>query len=485
MKQREVKITLISALLFCLSIPCFGQNVLSPQAMKEDFEVFKNSISDIHPGLYWYSDSSEVEERFNKIESAINKELSLREFYALVQEFYTAINCGHSWMSTPSAWQKEFDSSDYTLPINIYFEDSLFTVLHDLTEDNIIPKGSQVVTFNGEPMQEVFDNLLQYAPSDGFNLTRRRNFVAKNFSKLYQTFHTLTSTFDIEYKLSGSSAVKSVTIKGITKVAHKAIQKERYPNDGNTERKPLASFKILEGNTGYIDLNTFDRNWLKSEKIKYKKFLKSTFKSLKENKVEKLVLDLRGNGGGSDVFGAVLCQYLMTEEFEYFDRMEAITSKFEYKDYSNTKWLNTAGILFKKDKTKPGFFTFNYHKPLATQKPRKNAFKGKIVVLTDGNTFSTSADVAAVLHFNKRATFIGREVGGGYHGNNSAMQYQIRLPNSKVTYYIPVIRYYTAVDNPDFFGHGVKPDIVVKDTYKDLMAQKDAVLESAMTFLKN
>ncbi len=479
------KLHFIFALLFGLSQVSISQTDLTPNQMAEDFKVFKNSIVDIHPGLYWYSDSAEVKARFQKIENAIKNELSVREFYALTQEFYAAINCGHSWMQTPKLWQSRFDSSAYTLPINIYFEDSLFTVLQDLTKNKVIPRGAQIVSLNGESMQKIFDGLLQYAPSDGYNLTRRRDFVAKNFSKLYQTFRTPTTSFTLAYTLPNAEEIQTVTLNGITKADYRAIQKERYPIDPNRPRQPLASFKVLADNTGYIDLNTFSRGWLKSNKINYKKFLKQTFETLKAKGIDKLILDLRGNGGGSDVFGAILCQYLMNEEFEYFDRMEAVTSKFKYKDYSNTKWYNTIGILFKKDKKKPGFFTFNYHKPLATQKSRKNAFTGELVVLTDGNTFSTSADVASVLHYNKRATFIGREVGGGYYGNNSALSYQITLPNSKVTYYIPVIRYYSAVENPDFYGHGVKPDIVVQSTFENHIAKRDAALESAISFLNN
>jgi len=482
-QYNNLKSLLLIVSLFCLVQIGQSQSTLNPAAMREDFQVFKNSISDIHPGLYWYSDSTEVNRRFDKIENAINEDLSLREFYGLLREFYSEINCGHSWMETPLNWKNEFEKGAYTLPINIYFEDSLFTVLHDLTPDKKIPEGATIINFNGQPMQQVFDGLLKYAASDGFNLTRRRAFVARNFSNLYQTYHTPDSIFKVEYALPGSTVLKVATLKGLTKVAHRQIQEERY-SKGKTISTPLASYKRLEDNVGYIDLNSFSRGWLKSNKINYKKFLKETFASLKEKGVDKLILDLRGNGGGSDVFGAILCQYLMKEEFEYFDRMEAVTSKFKYKDYSNTKWYNTIGVLFKKDRKKPGFFTFNYHKPLATQKPRKNAFSGELVVLTDGNTFSTSADVASVLHFNERATFIGREVGGGYYGNNSALQYQIVLPNSKVTYYIPVIRYYSAVDNPAFFGHGVKPDMVVKSTYADRIAKKDAAMEEAISFLK-
>lgn len=458
--------------------------MLTPRAMQEDFEVFKNSISDIHPGLYWYSDSSEVEARFDKIESAITKDLPLQDFYALVQEFYAAINCGHSWMQKPKAWTDLLDSGNYRLPFDIYFEESAFTIKNDLTDNQEVEIGAKVMAINGVSMIEIIENLKRYALSDGFNQTRRFNFVATNFYQLYQLHYGLTDTFEIEFYSPNLEINITQTFQGLSKVQYQYIKDERYKVIPSGKIRPLAQMRIDEG-VGYLDINTFEKDWLRSRGIKYKKFLASSFSKLKEQGINKLIIDIRGNGGGDDYLGAMLCQYLIPQEFKYFDRMETVTKKFKYKDYSKTKWMNWIGAILKKDKTKPGYFTFNYHRGLRTQKPNDLTFDGELVVLVDGQTFSTAADVASILHENDRATFIGREVGGGYYGNNSAMQYDITLPNSKITYYIPVVRYYSSVDEPDLYGHGVKPSIVVSNTYEDYINQIDSALSQALAFLKN
>lgn len=452
--------------------------------MKEDFEVFKNSISDIHPGLYWYSDSAEVNNRFDKIESAINDELSLQAFYALLQEFYAAINCGHSWMQKPQAWTNLLDSGAYRLPLDIYFEDSVFTIVNDLTPVQEVETGSRIVTINGTSMVDIVNQLQRYAISDGFNQTKRFNFVANNFNQLYQLHYGLTDTFDVQLVSSKSGLTTKKSYKGISKAKYESIKAELYRANEYRSTQPLAQFSITDG-IGYLDINTFEKSWLKSRNINYKKFLKGSFGKLKEQGVQKLILDLRGNGGGDDYLGVMLCQYLINQEFKYFDSMEAVTSKFKYKEYSNAKWMNLIGMTLKKNKEKPGYFTFNYHRGLRTQKPNNIAFKGELVVLVDGRTFSTAADVASILHENDKGTFIGREVGGGYYGNNSAMQYDITLPNSKITYYIPIIRYYSSVDKPELFGHGVKPDVIVKRTYEDYINKRDAGLSKAISMLNN
>lgn len=479
-----LKVFVFTAILFCQLKLVYGQERLSSQAMQEDFAVFKNSISDIHPGLYWYSDSTEVSDRFAKIEEAIAQDLSIREFYGLLQEFYSGINCGHSWMQKPKTWSQQLDSGNYRLPFDIYFEDSVFTVMNDLTAEQEAQVGTRVIAINGTSMLEIVDKLKSYAISDGFNQTRRFNFVASNFSQLYQLHYGLVDSFEVEILNGELGETRTKTFKGISKAEYETTKTERYGAAQNRWAQPLANFSISNG-IGYLDINTFAKGWLKSRDIKYKKFLKSSFSQLKEQGITKLILDIRGNGGGDDYLGAMLCQYLIDDEFKYFDRMETVTSKFKYKDYSNTKWMNWIGVILKKDKKKPGYFTFNYHRGLKTQKPNDLTFKGELVVLVDGQTFSTAADVASILYENDRGTFLGREVGGGYYGNNSAMQYDITLPNSKITYYIPIVRYYSSVDKPELFGHGVKPDIVVKTTYADYISQRDTSLEKARSLLGN
>ena len=63
---------------------------------------------------------------------------------------------------------------------------------------------------------------------------------------------------------------------------------------------------------------------------------------------------------------------------------------------------------------------------------KKNHFDGKVIVLTDGATFSMGSLVAAKLKYNRDATIIGIETGGTEEGSNAVLTGQLSLPNSGI-----------------------------------------------------
>jgi hypothetical protein len=95
------------------------------------------------------------------------------------------------------------------------------------------------------------------------------------------------------------------------------------------------------------------------------------------------------------------------------------------------------------------------HQGILEQASGKFPFLGKVIVLMDGRTFSTAADVCATLHHLKRATFVGEESGGGYCGNTSGLGAKVVLPNSKLSSRIPMWGYWNARRQTP--GHPARP----------------------------
>jgi C-terminal processing protease CtpA/Prc len=216
----------------------------------------------------------------------------------------------------------------------------------------------------------------------------------------------------------------------------------------------------------------------------FRQRVENTFKTLREKGTEVLILDLRGNGGGDDMYGALLVSYLTDKPFRYFDHINVKTIMPSFKDHTDLK-VDAKGLARFRDGSTPNptggyFLTPKMHPGLAEQPPGKHPFLGKVFVLIDGGTFSTAADFCAVVHHLKRATFVGEETEGGYYGNNSGMMPTLTLPNSKVKVRLPMYEYWNAVAGYDGKRRGTHPDHVVELKTADLLHGVDQQLDRAL-----
>jgi C-terminal processing protease CtpA/Prc len=114
-------------------------------------------------------------------------------------------------------------------------------------------------------------------------------------------------------------------------------------------------------------------------------------------------------------------------------------------------------------------------------KPKEDHnFKGKIYVLINGMSFSSSSVISNYLKANKRAYFVGDETGGAYNSTVAGMFVDLELPNSKVLLHFGVFNLETPIKTtPD--GYGVKPDKYIKVT----TLEKDEQLDWIINDIKN
>ena len=120
------------------------------------------------------------------------------------------------------------------------------------------------------------------------------------------------------------------------------------------------------------------------------------------------------------------------------------------------------------------------HPNWGIQQPSKPTFTGKVYILINGGSFSTTSEFLSHVHARKRATFIGAESGGGYYGNTSGPGLLLTLPNTGLQAYVPLMTYYLAVRGYKAANHGVVADFPVAYTIDELLAGKDKELAVAL-----
>jgi hypothetical protein len=372
-----------------------------------------------------------------------------------------------------------------TLPLRVQAEGEkprLKVLFNDTPDDAAIRPGMELIEINGHTAADVFARGMRLESADGDIESGRRKHVANNLARYYWAAIDDGATFNVKAR-DDSGKVVTATIAGVTEAernsnrnplneaARAGVAKVRW-TDKNLDLRFLKDPDVANARIGYFVGDDFPQ------------WVEDTFKTLRDKGTKTLILDLRGNGGGDDMYGALLVSYLTDKPFRYFDRIHIKTITPAFKAPSD--WNGDDAHLAKlRENTAPdpagGFLvTEKGHPGIAEQQPGKYPFTGSVYVLIDGGTFSTAADFCAVTHHLGRATFVGEETAGGYYGNNSGLQAVVTLPHSGFQVRVPMSEYWNAVQGDAGPRRGTVPDHPVETMVTGVLAGRDEPLECAL-----
>jgi C-terminal processing protease CtpA/Prc len=367
-------------------------------------------------------------------------------------------------------------------PLRILVENKQLVVLFNDTPDNeTIRPGMEITEFNGHPASEIIRRIWPTLSGDGDIETGKWRDIGERFSEYYWLFFEQADEFTVKAKdatgmpvvaeLAGvTDAERRANHNPANDTIHASITKLMDWSRDDVSTRFLKDPEIAEIRIGHLTGDDFPKR------------VEDTFRVLREKGTKDLIIDLRGSGGGDDMNVVTLLSYLTNKPFRYIDHVDvrpatlSLGEQFgwsvEFEDRLREYVTpNPAGNYSLIAKMHPG---------LTEQTPGKYPFTGKLLVLTDGGTFSGSADFCAVMHHLKRATFIGEETGGGYYGNSSGKMPTNTLPHSGLQMRLPVYGYWNAVPGYDGKRRGTLPDYVVKTRITTMLRGFDEQLHLAL-----
>ncbi|MCM4151009.1 hypothetical protein DHD05_05335 [Arenibacter sp. N53] len=454
-----------------------GQSILTLPQLKEDFQIFRTALEEAHPGIYRYETKSVLDDSFDVLSKALVGPMTQQEFYKKLNPIVAKIGCGHTkLMPSEDKGFMYYYNTEYLFPLKLFLEGHKAFVLSSYDSSIKIKPGTEIIAINGMAIKDIINRLLNNLYSDGHNQTFKYYELNRYFSALFSNFYSKEGKgkdkISITYKDHGQKGSMDLPV-----VSYQRIK----DIDGEEEDKIPYQLEFKAGNTALLTLRTF---WPDEEKYNFEGFLKQSFASIKDQSIQNLILDLRGNEGGKDGYGALLLSYLMDAEFRYYDKLELATNeRFSFVEHAQLpEGYDQLRALI--TQTEDGEFRWEHNENLKIHTPQENRFTGEVFVLIDGACFSVTSEFSAVAHYLGRATFIGDETGGGYYGNNSGAFAIVTLPNSKIKLGIPLMAYYTAVQNYEFIDRGIMPHYQVQPTIMGILSGRDEVMERTMKIIK-
>ncbi len=460
--------------------------------VQKDYSIYQNLLEEAHPGLYWYTGKDSMDYYFKWGQQHLRDSMTEPEFRRVLNYVTSKIDCGHTSVRFSKSYSKYQDTVAIwrIFPLSMKIWDDTMVVAANLNrKDSILKRGTVITKINGKSSNQIIDTLFNFLSTDGYNRTHKFQTLSNRgfFGSLYSSIFGYSQKYNIEY-LDSTGQPNSVIIPIYypafdTATRASILPITRLPQPSKKERKQrrLNSVRLLKidttEHTAFMDLGSFGRGY------GLKGFFRRSFKALQNNKIGYLIIDVRGNGGGSVTNSTNLSRYITDHEFKVGDSLYAIAKRKKYSRYIQNDFFNRLFMTFFTRKRSDGYYHFRYFEKHYFKPKNKNHFDGKVYILTGGNSFSaTTLFVSSVMN-QDNVTVVGEETGGGAYGNTAWLIPDATLPETGVRFRLPLFRLVIDKNMPKN-GKGVQPEVESKPTVRDIRRGADYKVEKTLELIK-
>jgi len=397
--------------------------------LQADYDQFVGYIQ-YNPQIF--TDKVELADVIASQRELLYEGMTQLEFYRVLAVVNATIRCGHTNVRVPDSIVSEvFNSNTYSVDVRLI--DNQLVVIEVIGTTDL-EFGDVIISINGQNVSDLTLEMMRYLSADGEGLSLKTRVLSTYYFSYYNLFLGSNEALEIEYIDDTSGATNSELL------LRNGPENPAYEEEPAFEAQYEADYAIMT-------LRTFYPYGVYSITSFYT-FFDTFFNQIDTLGIDKIILDLRGNGGGDPRVASRLISYFASAPQPYFAE-----SSPDY--YSGLKSV------------------------VPLSEPH---FDGTLLVLIDAFCFSTCGHFVALLSYHSIGTLIGEETNGGYICSDSSVEYRLR--NTRITFRSSKTAWSVAVEGLPY-GRGTSPDVDVAMTLEDYRLGIDRVLQTAIDQFMN
>lgn len=450
------------ALLTLLACAPLRAQLPTAEAWREDVAVLRDALQTVHPGLHRYQTPAQFDEGLAQLEQQFIASRDLGEAYVALARFLSRIECGHTFPNPANqkgAVAEAVFRNTPRVPFYFHWRDGRMIVTRDASRSGAFPAGTAITEINGVPTSTILERLIPLSRADGANRAKRianLEVLPENRWDAFDVYFPLVFPPPAKEKWAFETGGRVVEEPPVTDAERLAVRDSLLQVGKESNAPPWTL--VIDGAKATLGMKTwvtYNDNW------DWEGWIRNAFVQLQEKKVQRLIIDLQGNEGGSSV-GDVILAHLIRKPVErdlfrrfvrYRSLPERLRAPLTTWDRSFDEWKDA-----KPSASRPGFFEI----PTPGEKliqPRTPHFAGKVEVLIGPENSSATFEFALAMKRYKLGKLIGQPTGGNQRGINGGAFYFVRLPHSQLELDLPIIGFYADGDRPN---SGIAPDVFVK-----------------------
>lgn len=473
---------LLAAAAAAIPSNAIAQTQLRGSLLRTDIDILQETYETLHPGLYRYNTPARMRARFEALRRDWSADQTRAQAYLSLSRFLASIQCGHTYANfynQSEAVRAELFDPWPRLPFQFLWLDGRMVVDRNLSEVAMLSPGAEILAVNGHSTRAILRTLMPFARADGANDDKRRALLAvrglddyETFDLFYGLYFRPGAVFRLSVRPYGDRRVHDVDVPGIGLAARRASRRitDVTDSDGGwtlSFPRPTAALLTMP-------------NWVMyNSRWDWRGFLDNAFEQIQARGATKLIVDIRGNEGGNDCGDDVIARLIDTPRTrENYERRV----RYVRTPPSLDRYLDTWDDTFRNwgadaEPLGDGFYRLAGSSGEDAIAPKPPRFAGDVLVLTDAQNSSATAQFANAIQSGGLGRLVGQTTGGNRRGINGGGFFFLRLPASGLEADVPLIGRFPLTGMPN---QGIVPDIGVEPTRADLAAGRDVVLETAL-----
>ncbi|MGU3374833.1 S41 family peptidase [Chryseobacterium sp. M5A1_1a] len=461
----------------------------------EDLHTFRAIREQVNSGLYVYRNKQQIDSIYQKAEEEIRNSKNIFDFYKIIAKLTGFEGSCHNYTDLPNHASYYLTQKPEYLPITLKNIDG--RLLQD-SKDIAVPLGAEILSVNGILSKEIISRFSQYYFSDGYSMPYKETagFERGMLDKFYIEFGT-HKNYVISYKWNNQ--VHQITLSGIPLESFKKLQESRF---SLTFDKKLLSEKYSlskESDRIYrLSVRGFDFATGKEDPAykKFSAFLDQMMDTLERENIESLIIDLRGNTGGTGALYEKVFSYLTQRPFRDshyaytkfneipMEEKLVITPLFLSNGVTDKNGLNAYFKQLYPKQTQGKYYWADDKNPLIL--PNERTFKGQLYLLVDQRVASAASHLASLIKSYTNAVVIGKETVGGYYEHNGHFPVVYELPNTGIQTGFSIVHVIQDAQNlsDQKKGQGIIPHIEIQQTNHEFLDQTDVYLKKVFELQK-
>lgn len=336
----------------------------TPDQIKADIDGWMHWLHRTHPQLtYTIKDIDGFYAQVQDLKDSIDEPLTKAELWQKLTPINETFSDAHlmvGYQSNKDYLNERLGQGAKLFPFDVAITDQGTVIIKSLAGGAPTGlRGSEIVAINGTPVGDIVPELTkrQHGDTDA----HRRTLVAKRWSFLYLATFGSADSFEVTFEQNG--VTRNISLPG-----HGDIEKTAYAEE---TLETTYACEMRGDTTAYLQVGSY--YW--EDVDGYLAFMDDCFTSFKEAGAENLVVDIRENGGGDDMFWmAGQMQYIAQVPYRHGSTYKVRILE-KYRDPGEVIGDVVSGEISRMRPPKTGL---------------KNAFEGDFYLLVGPYSYSSS-----------------------------------------------------------------------------------------------